>query len=179
MPHHLFISTLRRRQVLLVLAFEVLLEDEAADLESRMLVSEAGFFLAERRVEIRIVVDLAWATNAGVERLLGPAVALQGVRVEQIPSLFGEGQAALVPAKIDRGDKAFVAKVSEGSVLRPLTRHREECPAALKGQQPPVLIDPLCPCIELDPRGNTRPTEMPAYPGFSFSAAVNSAKGMR
>jgi hypothetical protein len=37
-------------QELLVLALEILLEDDASDLEIRMLVSEAGFLLAERRV---------------------------------------------------------------------------------------------------------------------------------
>jgi hypothetical protein len=104
-------------QELLVLAFEVLLEDDASDLEIRMLVSEARFLLAERRVEIRIVVDLAGAADAGVKRLLGPAVALQGVRVEQIASLFGESQAAFVAAKFDGLDKAFIAEVAKGIVV--------------------------------------------------------------
>ena len=104
-------------QELLVLAYEIPLEDDAADLKIRMIVSEAGFLLAVRRVQIRIVVDLARATDAGVERLLGPAVALQGVRVEQIASLFGEGQAAFVAAKVDGPDKAFIAEVAKGIVF--------------------------------------------------------------
>jgi hypothetical protein len=99
-------------QELLVLAFEILLEDDAADLEIRMLVSEADFLLAERRVETRIVGDLAGATDASMERLLGPAVALQSVGVEQITSLFGEGQAAFLPAKIHGLDKVFIAEVA-------------------------------------------------------------------
>jgi hypothetical protein len=49
-----------------------LLEDDAEDLEIRMLVSEDGVLVAEH-VETRNVVDLARATDAGVERLLGPA----------------------------------------------------------------------------------------------------------
>jgi hypothetical protein len=69
-------------QELLVPTFEVLLEDDAADPEIRMLVSEAGFLLAECRVEIRIVVDLAGATDASVERLLVPTVPLHGVQPE-------------------------------------------------------------------------------------------------
>ena len=69
-------------QELLVLAFEILLEDDAADLQIRMLVSEADFLLTERRVEIRIVVNLSGATDASVECLLAPPVPLQGVRVE-------------------------------------------------------------------------------------------------
>jgi hypothetical protein len=91
--------------------------DDAADLQVRTLVSEAGFPLAERRVEIRIVVDLAWSTDAGMERLLGPAVALQGMRVEQIASSFREGQAPFLVAKIDGFDKAFVAEVANGIVV--------------------------------------------------------------
>jgi hypothetical protein len=47
-----------------------------------MLLSEAAFLLAERRVETRIVIDLTGATNASVKCLLGLAVPLQGVRVE-------------------------------------------------------------------------------------------------
>ena len=69
-------------QELLVVAFEILLEDDAADLEIRMLVSEAGFLLAVGRIEIRVVVNLARPADTSVERLLGPAVPLQGVRVE-------------------------------------------------------------------------------------------------
>jgi hypothetical protein len=47
-----------------------------------MSAAEAGFLPAESRVEIRIVLDLTRATDASVERLLGPAAPLQGVRVE-------------------------------------------------------------------------------------------------
>ena len=45
-------------QKLLVLALQVLLQNDASNLEVRMLASKAGFFLTERRVEIRVVVDL-------------------------------------------------------------------------------------------------------------------------
>src|SRR4051794_4220353 len=56
-------------QELLVLALEILLENDAVDLQARTLVSEAGFLQTERRIEIGIVVDLARAINAGVECL--------------------------------------------------------------------------------------------------------------
>ena len=46
-------------QKLLVLALQVLLQNHASNLEVRMLVSKAGFFLMKRRVQIRVVVDLA------------------------------------------------------------------------------------------------------------------------
>jgi hypothetical protein len=94
-----------------------LFEDHASDLEIRMLVSEAGFLLAERRVEIRIVVDLAGPTDAGVERLCGAAVALQSVRVEQIASLLCERQAPFAPAKVDGLDEALGSEVTNGIVV--------------------------------------------------------------
>ncbi|MFN2444511.1 MAG: hypothetical protein ABR606_02810 [Vicinamibacterales bacterium] len=43
----------------LVFTLQILLEDDAADLGVAVLISEAGFLLAVRRVQIRIVVDLA------------------------------------------------------------------------------------------------------------------------
>ena len=45
-------------QELLVLALQVLFEDDASDLEVRVLVSKTRFFLTKRRVEIRVVVEL-------------------------------------------------------------------------------------------------------------------------
>jgi hypothetical protein len=60
------------------------------------------------------VVDLARATDAGVECLLGLVVALQGMRVEQIASLFRQAQAAFVQAKVDGLDEAFVSEVANG-----------------------------------------------------------------
>ena len=44
-------------QKLLVLALQVLLENDASNLEVRVLIPKAGFFLTERRIEIRVVVD--------------------------------------------------------------------------------------------------------------------------
>jgi hypothetical protein len=35
-----------------------LLEDDASNLEVGVLIPKAGFFLTERRVEVRVVVDL-------------------------------------------------------------------------------------------------------------------------
>jgi hypothetical protein len=53
----------------LVLAFQVLFENDAPDLEVLVLVPKTGLFLSKRRVEIRVVVDLPWAADASVERL--------------------------------------------------------------------------------------------------------------
>jgi hypothetical protein len=45
-------------QEFLVLALEVLFEDDAPDLKVRVLVSKASFFLSKRCIQIRVVVDL-------------------------------------------------------------------------------------------------------------------------
>ncbi len=64
---------------LLVLALQVLFEDDTPNLEPVVLVSKPGFLLAVRRVEVGVVVDLALAADAGVERLSGLAVSVQRV----------------------------------------------------------------------------------------------------
>jgi hypothetical protein len=123
---------------LLVLALEILLEDDAADLQIRMLVSQANFLLAERRVEIRIVIDLARATDAGVKRLY-PVVALQGVRVEQIASLFGESQSAFVASEVHSVNKALVAEMANGRLGRVEVIFRHHSDRANCSQRAAVL----------------------------------------
>ena len=56
-------------QELLVRALQILLEDDAPDVEAAVFVSEACLLLAIRRVEARIVIDLTGATDTSVERL--------------------------------------------------------------------------------------------------------------
>jgi hypothetical protein len=63
------------------------------------------------------VVDLAGSTDASMELLLDPVVALQGVGVKQITSLSGESQGTLLAPEIDGGDKALVAEVANGIVV--------------------------------------------------------------
>jgi hypothetical protein len=122
-------------QELLVLALQVLLEDDAADLEVSVRISETGFLLAVRRVQIRIVVDLARATDASVERLRRPVVPLQGVRVEQVAALLGEDQAAFVDAKVDGLDKVLVAEVAEGIVVGVEVLFGHDTESADRGQR--------------------------------------------
>jgi hypothetical protein len=89
-------------QELLVFALQCLLKDDSPDLEVAVLISETGFLLAVRRVEIRIVVDLAGATHACVVCLRRLIVPVQHVRIEEVSALLREGQAALVVAYVDR-----------------------------------------------------------------------------
>ena len=56
-------------QELLILALQVLLENDAPNVEAAVLVSEPGLLLPVRRIEVRVVVDFAGPANAGVERL--------------------------------------------------------------------------------------------------------------
>jgi hypothetical protein len=115
-----------------------------------MLVSEAGLLLTERRVEIRIVVDLARATDAGVERVMGPAVALQRVSVEQIESLFREGQAALVATKIDGFDKAFIAEAAKRIVVRAEVLFGHDSERANGGESAAVLAIQIVHTVAID-----------------------------
>jgi hypothetical protein len=134
----------------LVLALEILLEDDAADLEIRMLVSEAGFLLAERGVEIRIVVDLAGPTDASVERLCGAALALQCVRVEQIASLLCERQVAFVPAKVDGLDEALVSEMTNGIVVGVEVLFGYDSERADDGQRAAVVAVQLVHTVAVD-----------------------------
>jgi hypothetical protein len=98
-------------QEFLVLAFQILFEDDAPDLEVGVLVSKASFFLWKRRVEIRVVVDLPRATDASVEGLGRLMVSLQRVRVEKVSPLGRERQSALVLAQVNQLDETLSVKV--------------------------------------------------------------------
>jgi hypothetical protein len=76
---------------LLVLTLQVLLEDDASDLEVRVFVSKTRLLLSKRRIQIRVVVDLPRAADAGVEGLRRLTVSLQRVRIQQLPSVCREG----------------------------------------------------------------------------------------
>ena len=46
-----------------------LFDDDAPNLQPVVLVAKTGFLLPVRRVEVRVVLDLAFPAHAGVERL--------------------------------------------------------------------------------------------------------------
>src|SRR4051812_33815146 len=103
-------------QELLVLALQVLFEDDASDLKVRVLVTKTRFFLSKRRIEIRVVVDLPRAANAGVERLRRFAVSLDRVRIEQVPPLLREGQSPLAVAQVNQLDESLIVEILQGVV---------------------------------------------------------------
>jgi len=81
-------------QELLVFALQLLLVDDAPDVEAAVLVSEACLLLAVRRVEVRIVIDFAGATDAGIERLRGLVLAIQRVRSIASKTFMNVGNSA-------------------------------------------------------------------------------------
>jgi hypothetical protein len=85
-------------QELLVLALQVLFEDDASDLEAVVLVSKTGFLLAKRGVEIRVVVDLSRATDAGVNACDGsPSRSSECESTRSRPSLVRVSPRSLSP----------------------------------------------------------------------------------
>ena len=56
-------------QELLILALQIVVEDDAPNLEPAVIITESGLLLAVGRVEIGVVAELTLATDAGVERL--------------------------------------------------------------------------------------------------------------
>jgi hypothetical protein len=104
-------------QELLILALQVLLEDDASNLESVVLVAKTGFLLPIRRVEVRVVLDFALTADAGVERLRWLLVAIHGMRIEQIAAFACERQDPPVVAQIQPLHQAFVAQVFQRVVV--------------------------------------------------------------
>ena len=75
-------------QELLILALQILFEDDAPNLQSVVLIPKPGFFLPVRRVEVRVVVDFALPADARIERLRRLVLAIQRMRVEQVSALL-------------------------------------------------------------------------------------------
>lgn len=128
-------------QELLVLALQVLLEDDAPDVEAAVLVLEACLLLAVRRVKVRVVVDFAGPANAGVERLRGLVVALEGVGIEQVTALLREDYTALIAAEIDSLDEPLGAEVAKGVVVDVEVLFGHDAEGAHRGKCSAVLAN--------------------------------------
>jgi hypothetical protein len=101
----------------LVLPFEVLFKDDAADIDVVVLLSETRFFFAICGIQVGVVIQFSRAVDARVERL-GPAlVALSAISVEQAPALVREDDRLVVFAKRDGPNQPFVAEVVERVVV--------------------------------------------------------------
>jgi hypothetical protein len=97
-------------QELLVLALQVVFEDDASDLKVSVVVSKTGLFLPKRRVKVRVVVDLACAADAGIEHLR-LAASLQRVGIEQVSPLGGQGESALAVTQVNQLDEPLIVEV--------------------------------------------------------------------
>jgi len=137
-------------QELLVLALQVLLEDDAPDVEAAVLVSEACLLLPVRRIEVRIVVDFAGPADTGVERLRGLVVALQGVGIEQVTALLREDYTALVAAEIDGLDEPLGAEMAEGVVVDVEVLFGHDAEGAHRGKCSAVLAIQLVHVVAVD-----------------------------
>jgi len=104
-----------------------------------VLLSEPSVLLPERRVEIRVVVDLAGAAGPGVEPLRRFTVSHQGVRVEQVTSFHREGQPALAVAKLHGLDESLVVEVVERFARKIRVAFRHDPKGADGGQRPAVF----------------------------------------
>ena len=124
---------------LLVLPLEVLFEDDAADLDDVVLFSQPSVLLPKRRVEIRVVVDLARAAGAGVEPLRWFTVSLQGVRLEQITTLRRKGQPSFAVAEFNSRNEPLIAEVVERLARKVEVAFRHEPKGADCGKCPAVF----------------------------------------
>jgi hypothetical protein len=81
---------------LLVLPLEVLFQDDTADLDVSVLLSETRFLLAIRGVQVGVMIELARAVHARVERLGVTFVAFSAIGVEQVAALVRENDRLVV-----------------------------------------------------------------------------------
>ena len=87
-------------QELLILALQVVLEDDAVDV--RAFVTEAFGFLRVGAIEFRVMLQFARLRDAGIESLAVARVIVQTPRFQQIASLFGQRDDAVVAVEADR-----------------------------------------------------------------------------
>ena len=93
----------------LVVSFEVLFEDDTADLDGSVLLSETRVLFAIRGVQVSIVIEFARAIHARVERLGLTFVALSAIGVEQVATLVRENDRLIVFVERNGPDQTFVA----------------------------------------------------------------------
>jgi hypothetical protein len=93
----------------LVLPLEVLFEDDTADLDVSVLLSETGFLLAIGGIQVGVVIEFARAVHARVERLGLTLVAFAAIGVEQVATLVRENDRLFVFVERNGPDETFVA----------------------------------------------------------------------
>ena len=86
-------------QELLILALQVVLEDDAVDV--RALVTQAFGFLEIGAVELRVVLQFAWLLDAVVERLPLARVRVHAAGFEQVAPFLGQRDDSVVAVEAD------------------------------------------------------------------------------
>ena len=84
----------------LILAFQVVLEDDAVDV--RAFVTEAFGFLRVGAIEFRVMLQFAWLRDAGIERLAIAGVIVQTPRFQQFAPLSCQRDDGVVAVEADR-----------------------------------------------------------------------------
>ena len=87
-------------QELLILAFQVVLEDDAVDV--RAFVTEVFGFLRVGAIEFRVMLQFARLRDAGIESLAVARVIVQTPRFQQIAPLFCQRDDGVVAVEADR-----------------------------------------------------------------------------
>ena len=96
------------------------------------------------------MVDSRGTADAGVERLRGLVVALQGVGIEQVTALLREDYTALVVAEIDGLDEPLVAEMVERVVVDVEVLFGHDAEGADRGKCAAVLAIQLVDAIAVD-----------------------------
>jgi hypothetical protein len=101
-------------QKLLIFALQVVFENDAVDV--RALVPKALGFLRVGAIEFRVMLQFTRLRDAGMESLAFARVLVQAARFEQIASLFGQCDDAMVAVETDRLHQPGVAQMPEFTV---------------------------------------------------------------
>jgi len=96
---------------MLVLALELVLEDDAADVGA--LFPNAFLFPQIRAIELDVVRQLTWPVHAGVEGLPVSVVAAAAMGFQEVMTAFRERQGALAAVQFDELGEPFVAQMPQ------------------------------------------------------------------
>lgn len=135
---------------LLVFPLQILFEDDAADLDGLVFHAEPRFLLAICCVEVGIVVDLAGAAHARVERLWIALVWLSAVGVEQVAALLREDDGPIGVAQRDVADEPLVAEVVQRVSVDLDVTFRHHAEGADGRQRAAVLVVQLVRAVAID-----------------------------
>jgi hypothetical protein len=102
-------AAIRLLQPLLILALELILEDDSANIGA--LVAEPFVFADVRAIDLYVVGQLAGAADARVERLLAPVLSVATMALQKVATALCERDSALA-AHLHEFREPFIAKMA-------------------------------------------------------------------